>query len=89
MRKVLHSPSLCRTLIIHRQALLPAEIPLVYKLLFPQTSGATVWWLTKVDLLWIWLERGTSLEGLSSKKLVGFNETDMTSIGMTGKSHQS
>jgi hypothetical protein len=48
-----------------------------------QDSGPTV---CSVDWLALWLDRGTSLDGLTSKKLVGFNDTANFSTGMTGKS---
>jgi hypothetical protein len=42
------------------------------------------WW--SVDLFSLWLDRGTSLDGLISKKLTGFSDTIIFSVGMTGKS---
>lgn len=38
------------------------------------------------DLLRLWSERGTSLDGFRSKKLVGLSVQESFSLGMTGKS---
>lgn len=43
----------------------------------------------KVDLFTPWVERGTSLAGLSSKKLAGFRDMTNFSTGITGKSGDS
>jgi hypothetical protein len=51
-----------------------------------QLSGSTV---CNVDWFWLWLDRGTSLDGFTSKKLAGFRDMTNFSTGMTGKSASS
>jgi hypothetical protein len=51
-----------------------------------QLSGLTV---CNVDWFALWLDRGTSLDGFSSKKLEGFKDITNFSTGMTGKSNGS
>lgn len=53
---------------------------------FSQHSVVSPFCSTKCDLFCFWLDRGTSLEGFISKKLVGFKDTMKVSTGITGKS---